>query len=226
MLTTWQLSRLINPVICRAQATYEASSSGFVDGASSYVLMPLERDEPVHDRTLWRQHKQQLQRWQWIDHAAMDFFKKYPRGIGVEVDGSSSTRFHRVSELMDWPKFSWRAINTIDVADYLDFVFPLIENHVSVVCDKPLTEWTRHIRWNDPIPKIVILGEAKPLDDWKVFGQLASLIQNCLNDESPSLDVLISHSIDGFLPRPKTTFSGVQVVSVMPKPRRRKASPS
>jgi hypothetical protein len=218
MLTAWQLSRLIDPVICRAQASQEASVSGFVDRASWHVLMQLERDEPVHDRTLWRQHKKQLQRWQWIDHAVIDFFKKYPRGIGVEVDGGLSTRFHRASELMDWPQFSWRAINTIDVADCLDFVFPLIENHVSVVCDKPLTDWTRHIRWNDPIAKIVILGEAKPLADWNTFAQLATLIQNCLNDESLTIDVLISHSIEGFLPRLETTFPGVQVISVMPKP--------
>lgn len=224
MLNAPQLSRLIDPVICRAQADSEYTRSGFVDRAARSVLTKLGLDRSYADAShVYRRRQHQLRRWQWIDQQVLHFLYSHPQATGIEVGGGLSTRFHRLCERMDWPRFSWRAINTHDVSDCIHFLFPLLDDHTSVASEAPLTDWCNHVHWTESAPKIVIIAEEQPLQSWQDFQQMYSNISDSLTPQTPAIDILLSHSIDNL--HESITTSGYPV-AVVNKLCRRQVKPN
>lgn len=217
MLNAWQVSELLAPVICRAQASAELTRSGFMDRAAHGVLRRLGRSLTLDIGADY--NRCHLRRWRWIDERAVDFFHVHPGGKGVEVGGGLSTRFHRVSEQLDWPRFSWRAINTGDVTDCLQYVFPRLDNHDSVSVDNPFFEWHLRVDWQDPTAKIVIIGEHKPLESWNAFLQIAKDIQASLTEATPQVHVVISHTVEDFTELLSKTLAGATELNKLPSPK-------
>lgn len=196
MLDAAQFSELIDPVVFRAQADLDARSSGFADRAARYVLRQLGlEDERVLSEGHWQRHDAVLKRSQWIDRQALQFFSHHPTGLGVEVNAGLSTRFHRLCSRSDWPKFSWRVINNLDVTDCLNFVFPRLDNHTTIASDDPTHDWYDRIYWCEPIAKIVIIDDPQTVNSWADFEVLSRSIQERLTVETPVIEVILSHSI-------------------------------
>lgn len=196
MLSTFQLAQLIDPVLCRAQATYPAIRSDFVDQAARSVLERLGYDDLSSvEPAVWNQRNPKVCRWQWIDQQASQFFRAAPNGLGIEVDGGLSTRCDRVSGQLDWPRFAWCTVNVPDVVDCLHYAFPPRDNYSHIACDQPSVDWVRYVPWHDPKPKMVFLGDQNPLLKWEDFVHLSVDIQSKLTNETPSLDVVLTHSI-------------------------------
>jgi hypothetical protein len=210
MLSPLQISRLIDPVMCRAQADFR--TTGFEDRAACLVLQQLGRAVPSGEQ----QCKHHLvQRWNWLDKRAIGFFERYPEALGIEVGGGLSTRFHRICEKMEWPRFRWRSINTLDVVDCLKYVFPDLDNYLNVVCDSPMTCWTQHVRWNEPGVKLVILGENQPLQSTYKLNYLVQSIENNLCQETSEVHLLLSHKIPNFVEKVQSLSNGVSVLASM-----------
>ncbi|WP_053979495.1 hypothetical protein [Marinagarivorans algicola] len=189
MLSQTQFLQLLAPVVCRAQARGDASTAGFIDRAAGYVLTLLDCKEEVNVSK--SQHRLALRRYQWFDQEALCFFEQYPEGVGIEVAGGLSTRFHRLSEQLDWPRFSWRAVNTPSVDDCIGFIFPELDNHMHVACTKPLEDFTKTIHWRQAQPKLIIVGDDKPLLGVKALHTLLLSIQSKLTDETPQVTLLV-----------------------------------
>lgn len=130
MLSNNQLSQLIAPVIFRAQADAYTHTSGFVDRTAHYLLHYLGIDSDLIKAThSWGERKNELARCLWIDQQATHFFQEHPKGLGVEINAGLSTRFHRLSENLDWPQFCWQAINEYEVAACIASVFARLDNY-------------------------------------------------------------------------------------------------
>lgn len=194
MLNAIQFSDLVEPVIKRARAQPVCNTKGFSDRAASFVLerLGIATNNRLDAPSL------HLSKCAWIDSQARSFFTLHPKGHGIEVDSGLSTRFHRISEQLDWPRFYWNAINPLDVNDCLRFVFPNLDNHHLVGVNAPLLHWHEHIAWTDAAPRLVIVGEAEPVKDWAIFTGLLANIQQSLTEQSPSIDLIFCHSVKEF----------------------------
>ena len=134
-----------------------------------------------------------------IDKQLKCFFETHPKAQGIEVCGGLSTRFHRLSESLDWPQFSWRSINHFDTDDCLQFVFSVMDNFSSAASDKPMEDWFKHVHWIDDTPKIVILGEHTPLKNIQdIEYQLQAFISEKQEDVNLN-EVIFCHNNDGLL---------------------------
>lgn len=193
MLSAPQVSQLVTPVACRAQASDQADRSGFADRAAHYVLKQLGRSSGTEPWPAY--NASHVGRWSWIDKQAVEFFLNHPLGRGVEVDGGLSTRFHRISEQLDWPRFSWNAINTADITECLQYIFPPLDNYSSVSSGNPRLDWPQRIDWRDATPKIVIIGEQAPASDWGEISHMIDTVQSSLASDCPQIDILVSHTV-------------------------------
>lgn len=228
MLSTLDLSMLLEPVTQRANARFASEINGFSDRSARFVLQrlgqrPIGSDDhfipnhPDHWRLDAYRH---IERCAWIDYRLRLFFSESPTAECIEVDNGLSTRFHRLSEELDWPRFSWRAINTDDVNDCLQYVFPKIDNHQRIGCQDPQHCWQKHVPWNDGLSRILILGEQSPLSTWEEFLCLSGSIESALTQQAPHIDIIVTHRIKNFsqlcLSHNKTHF----IVSAQQKPER------
>lgn len=218
MLNTFQLSQLVDPVVCRAQVATTTIRPDFVDRAARYVLERLGCDVPGKNAA-WNPSIGQVCRWQWIDQQANRFFRVAPMGLGIEVDGGLSTRFHRVSDQLDWPRFAWRTVNTSDVVDCLDYVFPQLDNYSNIGCEQPAFDWIRYVPWHDPTPKMVFLGDQNPFAKWEDFVRVSVDIQSRLSNETPVLELVLTHCIPRLDEKILAAFSNIKLVDSMPTPK-------
>lgn len=200
MMHRIELSDLLAPVIQRVQADLSNAMKGFSDRSAAFVLQQfgIKPQAPDYPELHQKSHRGQIAQCAWIDRQLLAFFESEPRAEGIEVNGGLSTRFHRLSEQLDWPQFSWISINTYDVNDWLQFVFPAMDNYQSIGCSEPKEYWQKYVHWNDKKRKIVLVGEQKPLKSWANFDALYSTIQFALSDETPVIDLILTHSIPDF----------------------------
>lgn len=199
MLSATQLSHLITPVQQRADASRHCLASGFIDRAASLLIKRFESYTSNAEKRDWRSNELQLHCCQGIDQQVLDFFNRFPLGTGIEVDGGLSTRFHRISEKLDWPRFHWRTINPLDVDDCIQYAFPQMDNHLSLACNSA-DDWHKLVPWSDGSAKIIILGEQQP------FQQLDSLLTHLhqleekIHATNTPLRLIICHRLDDFIP--------------------------
>jgi hypothetical protein len=196
MLNTTQWSQLIDPVVCRAQADLQSRVSGFVDRTALMVLDRLGCVLSGHNSQAWKRQQQQLQRGQWIDQQVKAFFEQWPEALGIEVDGGLSTRFHRISGALDWPRFHWRNVNTPAIVDYLGFIFPELDNYQNITSHTPLTDWPRQVPKRRQIPCLAIVGELNPLND---LDELAAVLDNLVKEftgTDTQIHLLLTHRLE------------------------------
>lgn len=143
--------------------------------------------------------KASLGRCQWIDKQVLRFFQCHPTGTGIEVNAGLSTRFHRLSDASDWPRFSWRTVNTEEVSGYVNLVFPVLDNHVSIVSDEPFEHWVDQLsipnRSSSSNAKIALIDEPHRMLSEQNFRDMAALIRDHLGAVTPSLDLILVHRI-------------------------------
>lgn len=64
----------------------------------------------------------------WIDKACLTFLQQYPEGLIIEVGSGFSTRFHRLSSALDWPRFHWLMLDEENVIEKTRTILPRIDN--------------------------------------------------------------------------------------------------
>lgn len=214
MINSLELSDLLTPLIRRAYADWIDKTLGFADRSAKFVLERLSVDVRFYDTQLQQRDlgRSQLMRCKWVDQRLVRFFAQAPKTLGVEINGGLSTRFHRLSEQLDWPQFYWCAINTPDINDCLEFVFPEIDHYHRASCNAPLEDWSKHVQWHDSSRKIIIIGENLPISSWRNFITLYQSIQDHLNSGEEFIDLILTHTIDDFAGH--VAFNGLPVVQL------------
>lgn len=158
MLSTENLSRLIEPVICRATASAMYPGLQWRDRWAELVLEKLEVVPGLMQsfRVSAERQFDSLQRCKWVDDQLLAFLRRYPDAQVVELDAGLSTRFHRISNACDWPRFSWVAVDTTDVTDIVSSVFPKLDHHARLAIDGLGADWLGSLSWRCDKPLMII----------------------------------------------------------------------
>lgn len=191
MVTPSQAEELLVPLVVRAHALRVWPQAGFVDLAAEYLVRKLELDQPA--RRLSAQHRMAVERCKWIDDEVFRFLEAYPDALGVELGAGLSTRFQRLSARIDWPRFAWADVDTCDVIDCADLIFPRTDNYRLVACDIVSNDWLKKSGWTPGRPLVVVietLPDGALLPDVKnIFLPLFNLInENCAKNKSSAND--------------------------------------
>lgn len=64
----------------------------------------------------------------WIDKTCLNFLQQYPDALIIEVGSGFSTRFHRLSSALDWPRFRWLMLDKETVIEKTRTILPRIDN--------------------------------------------------------------------------------------------------
>lgn len=158
MLSTETIGRLIEPVISRATASAVYPRLGWRDRWAEMVLEKLDV-APELMRSFRASSEQQfdgLQRCKWIDDQLLTFLRRYPNAQVVELNAGLSTRFHRISNACDWPRFSWVAVDTMDVTEVVSYVFPKLDHHARVTFDGIGVNWLDSMPWRTGAALMII----------------------------------------------------------------------
>jgi O-methyltransferase involved in polyketide biosynthesis len=144
----------------RARAGRQWPEIGFSDHPASLLAQLLgvsltQRLSPTDERRL-------IQRSQWFDECCRDFFLRHPQAMCIELGAGLSTRFHRLSDTADWPRFHWVEVDVPEVTALKQKVLPAIDNFrlvsANIVCD----DWLSMSGWNSQQPLLVLLEAVTP----------------------------------------------------------------
>lgn len=194
MLNAAELSALTQPLITRAALTNR--TFGFRDQAARFVLerlgvMPLPRTESLPEKC----YGDTLESTQWIDDKIKAFFETYPKGQGIEVDAGLSTRFHRLCESADWPRFSWQLVSPPEVADCLNYVFPPLDNFRSVASETPAQSWGKYAFWQGALATIAVIGDDRPLHSVDELAILLEVLEHLHERGGTRIEVVVRHRL-------------------------------
>lgn len=138
----------------RARAQRQWPEIGFSDQSASLLAQLLginvkQRLSPLDERRL-------IQRNQWFDECCRDFFQRHPHAMCIELGAGLSTRFHRLSDTADWPRFNWVEVDLPQVSALKADVLPAIDNYRLVGADIEQDDWIGLIGWTSG-PVLILL---------------------------------------------------------------------
>lgn len=134
----------------------------------------------------------------WIDARVLAFVSQFPTALCIEINGGLSTRFHRISDHLDWPQFRWLAVNTPDVDAWLRAVFPRTDNFQNIAGKAPLASWHEPLNVAQAPRVLVIVGEQQALKDRRNLRILCANLQRVIGKGLEQVDVILRHSIPDF----------------------------
>jgi hypothetical protein len=118
------------------------SQSGAIPDPVAKIL--LERLGFGIEKNIFFDEKKRLQASQscWLDRECLNFFQQYPEALVIECGAGYSSRFHRLSSALDWPRFRWLVADEETIIEKIQSVFPIIDNF-------SLRSWRdRSVWWN------------------------------------------------------------------------------
>ena len=187
--------QLLAPLLSRVNAR-----QAFSDRAAEYVLnkLGISMEAAGGGETTSSERRATVNRWSWIDLRAVQFFNLFPNAVGIEIDAGLSTRFHRISDQLDWPRFSWITINSQKATELSNEAFPKTDNFINKESVEPLTGWAECIDWTDKKPKLIIIDRPEELKRSADFHRCCMSVAAYLSKETPFVDVVVSHRIAHF----------------------------
>lgn len=197
MLSTETIGRLIEPVICRATASSMYPRLRWRDRWAELVLERLDV-APELTRTFRVSSEHQfdsLERCKWIDDQLLEFLRRYPDAQVVELNAGLSTRFHRISNACDWPRFSWVAVDTSDVTEVVSYVFPKLDHHARVAFDGTGVDWLNGLPWRTGQP-LMIIDDGGLITDRRITEALLEGLMDVAERYTP-VHLLVTHSASG-----------------------------
>ena len=123
-----------------------------------------------------------LKRSQWMDHRCQQFFARYPHALCVELGAGFSTRFHRLSELADWPRFRWLEVDTAEIIQQKTKLLPAIDNYELAAANLVDGDWLAHSQGE---PLIIVLEHRLMFMSSAELHKLFSRIADCTQGKVP-----------------------------------------
>ncbi len=187
------LNHLVSPVLFRANAHEQRRFGCFSDRFARSVLTKMSITTPF--RQPHSKVTQNINHCKWIDSRVLDFLEAHPFGEGMEILGGLSTRFYRLSESLEWPRFCWTSINTENDNNYLSKVFPATDNFKRIVSPKPNTQWYNAVSFSDDRQRIAIVAENAPIETASELIETISPFISVCEIKRMCLDLIISHRV-------------------------------
>lgn len=191
MLTTTEFDLLLQPVKIRLACAQKLDR--FRDRAAQAIVdrFGIERDLQGIPRTILTSA---LRQTQCIDQYVNTFLEAFPTGQGIEIDGGLSTRFHRLSETLDWPRFSWQLVINPVAHGYLNTLYPQLDNFRLQSDMKPLDCWFNYINSQKPKALVVVAGEHTALTPKQVNTLISEAYEVFADAKLQRLELLLCHS--------------------------------
>ena len=186
-----QLTELIHPVLKRAGLN--SNKYAYFDRAAAHIVEKLGLHSKKAKNSQNNYHCREIEKCSWIDGELIDIFEHLPLAQGIEVDSGLSTRFHRLSGKLEWPRFSWASVTSHAVSKHLSEILPRTDNLANIPCRSPLDEWEKHIHWAES-GTIIIIGEHTPTEKLSDFLALDKKIQNALSKKAPEIHLIVGYS--------------------------------
>lgn len=109
--------------------------------------------------SLDQQQQRQMISSCWLDQQCLEFFRNYPEGLVIEIGAGYSSRFHRLSSALEWPRFKWCVLDQKSIIHSLRNLLPTID-HFTLAIDHESDDWMKNL---PPAPAIALLIEQKTL---------------------------------------------------------------
>lgn len=198
------------PVLKRARA--KTPKYGLFDRAAFYVIKHLgaldHQEEAINPRSACIE----IEKCSWIDKRLVSFFKQNPLAEGIEINSGLSTRFHRISEQLEWPEFSWKSINDLAIHDCFKDIFPEIDNFASIASPCPDSQWHQHVSWQAQ-GAVIIAGERHPTTSWSELSEMIYKIQQLLPDNVHNIDLIMGHRLPNLARECGKRLNAVEILS-------------
>jgi len=167
MATSWD----VRMALCaRAHAQRQWPEIGFSDQSATLLAHLLrinlkQRLSPIDERQL-------IERCQWFDDRCRDFFQRHPRALCIELGAGFSTRFHRLSDTADWPRFQWVDVDLPHITASKAEVLPAIDNYRLVDADILEDDWLSLSGWVPGQPLLILMEGVAPELEGELILQL------------------------------------------------------
>lgn len=148
-------TNIYSALSARAYAEQSWPNIGFNDQAARALAKLLGVTAPLKNDPVWERHC--LLRSQWFDERCRQFFKRYPQAMCIDLGAGLSTRFHRLSESDDWPRFSWVDVDLPDITALKAKVIPQIDNYRLISANIIKDDWLSASGWHPRTPLIITL---------------------------------------------------------------------
>lgn len=130
----------------RAYAQQRCLESGFNDRSARLLAKLIGLTDSVCKDPEWECNC--LLRSQWFDSRCRQFFKRYPQGMCIDLGAGLSTRFHRLSEADDWPRFSWVDVVLPGITAIKKEAIPKSDNYQLIAADIVREDWLASADWH------------------------------------------------------------------------------
>lgn len=148
-------ANIYSALSARAYAQQLWPAIGFHDHAARSLAKLLGVNEPVKPDLSWGRGC--LLRSQWFDERCRQFFQRYPQAMCIDLGAGLSTRFHRLSEAADWPRFSWVDVDLPEVIAIKARAIPKIDNYRLLPANIAKDDWLASSGWHPHTPLIITL---------------------------------------------------------------------
>lgn len=162
----------------RAYAQQIWPSIGFQDHAAKTLAKLLGVTAPLKTDLTWE--RTCLWRSQWFDEQCRHFFMRYPQAMCIDLGAGLSTRFHRLSEVDDWPRFSWVDVDLPEVTAIKANALPRIDNYRLLAADIIKEDWLAASGWHPRTPLIVTFESVLMVMNGRDIGDIfATIVKHC-----------------------------------------------
>ena len=139
----------------RAHAGQQWPDMGFRDQFAHLLAQML--DISLKQRWPLSEERRLVERCQWFDDCCRDFLQRHPHAICIELGAGLNTRFHRLSDTADWPRFQWVDIDSPQITDSKARVLPHIDNYTLIGADIVLDDWLKVSGWVEGQPLLIVM---------------------------------------------------------------------
>jgi O-methyltransferase involved in polyketide biosynthesis len=162
----------------RAYAQKSWPELGFHDHAARLLATLLGVNDPVSNDPKWE--RSCLLRSQWFDMRCRQFFMLHPQGMCIDLGAGLSTRFHRLSEADDWPRFSWVDVDLPDIIALKTKAIPKIDNYQLIAANIVQDDWLGVTGWRPHTPLIITLESVLPgMPLAEIYSVFAAIAKHC-----------------------------------------------
>jgi hypothetical protein len=188
-------AQLLNPQNCQDLINISPLSLWARDTAGSHIIdqaaKVLASQLGLETRQALTNNEQSLlERSAWVDRQILNLLAANPDAIGLELHPGVSTRFHRLSSHLEWPRFRWADINSRKMHAFKQALLPVTDNYRSLGCDHCQGDLLVRAGWHAELPLIIVTENLAP--DGPSMQLLLDLVVNARNAQSSPIHIIFT----------------------------------
>ncbi len=178
---------LLEPLLLRALASRKLRTMEFVDLAAEALLPKLG----LNDRQIQSMHRKMgadqrsLLCCKWIDDRLLEILTRQADACVIEFGSALSTRFHRVSARLDWPRCQWLSLDSAEAVKLGQSLLPETDNLELLCWDYDADAWQSLVRKVGNRPLVMVSEHARVTEAMHWWSLLEFL--QPLHDNDPQM---------------------------------------